>query len=242
MGLIRFLIGLLLLPLCAAATQTAWAAILRIPATTGTVFAPAALAFGGGIGLWLLIYFTLPAPARTYVLAHELTHALWGAVMGARVKRLRVSRTGGSVTLSKSNFLITLAPYFFPLYTALVIIAYGLLSLVIDVTPFHLFWMGLVGLTWGFHLTFTVTTLMRHQSDIAEYGRLFSYTVIYLLNILGVCLWMATVSSATLEAMGRDLRRHTTTHAVRLAQGARTACETVRTGWAAGRRTGGPRQ
>ncbi|MFH0881198.1 MAG: hypothetical protein V2A34_15915, partial [Lentisphaerota bacterium] len=126
-------------------------------------------------------------------------HALWAALMGAKVSALKVSKKGGSVRLSKKNFLITLAPYFFPLYTVLVMAGYFILNLFFDLRLYEPFWLGLVGFTWGFHLTFTVTTLMEHQPDIHENGRLFSYAVIYLLNILGIGLWIVMVASPTLE-------------------------------------------
>jgi len=149
--------------------------------------------------LWVFLFFCLPRPTRSYVLAHELTHALWGWVMGANIKRLRVSKNGGSVTLTKSNFLITLAPYFFPLYTVLAILGYYFLSIFFDLRTYEPFWLGLVGLTWGFHLTFTITTLLQHQPDIRENGRLFSYALIYFMNVLGLCLWVVMVASSTLE-------------------------------------------
>jgi hypothetical protein len=197
-GVLRFLAGLLLLPVCAAATQTLLALIAQVrPDSTAFIPAPA-LAMAGGYALWLLAYFTMPKPVRTYVLAHELTHALWGALMGARILRMSVSKHRGSVTLSKNNFLITLAPYFFPLYTVLVVVAYYLAGLFVDVRGWTLFWLGCVGFTWGFHLTFTVSSLMQHQSDIQLYGRLFSYTVIYLLNVAGICLWVVFVASPRL--------------------------------------------
>ena len=114
--------------------------------------------------------------------------------MGARVSRLSVSKQKGSVTLSKTNVLITLAPYFFPLYTVLVIVGYYALGIFYDVSRYHLLWLGLVGFTWGFHFTFTMGSLMQHQSDIQLYGRLFSYTIIYTLNVAGICLWIIIVS------------------------------------------------
>ncbi len=46
---------------------------------------------------------------------HELTHLLFGLVFLKRPHSFVVTRhDGGSVTLSGGNFLITLAPYFFP--------------------------------------------------------------------------------------------------------------------------------
>lgn len=201
MRVLRFLVGFALLPLCAASLQTV-AALLQAVQPTSVALVPAPTwAVAGGFGLWLLLYFTLPAPVRTYVLAHELTHALWGSAMGARVLKMRVSKAGGSVTLTKSNFLITLAPYFFPLYTVLVIVAYYAVSVFYDLRRYDLLWLGLVGFTWSFHFTFTCSTLMERQSDIRECGHLFSYAVILILNALGVALGVVLVSTARLEQL-----------------------------------------
>ena len=197
----RFLCGLLLIPFCVTITLTVAELMRSIqPAEAGTI-PHAALALGGGGLGWLLLYFTLPRPVRTYILAHELTHALWGSLMGARIFDMRISRESGSVTLSKTNFFVTLAPYFFPLYTVMIIIGYYLLGIFFEVEKYHLYWLALIGLTWGFHLTFTVSTLLQRQSDIRECGHIFSYAVIYLFNAIGIALWIVMVSSATLGDM-----------------------------------------
>jgi hypothetical protein len=201
MGLIRLMAGVLLIPVCVAATQTVVALIRSVQPSSAHAIPPSAWALTAGVVLWQFLYFTLPRPVRSYVLAHELTHMLWAMLMGARISRVKVSKQSGSVTLSRSNFLITLAPYFFPLYTVLVILAYYALSVFVDVEAYYLIWLGLIGLTWGFHLTFTVSTLLQKQSDIRKCGHVFSYTVIYLFNILGIGLWIVAVSAATLEQM-----------------------------------------
>lgn len=191
--------GLLLLPFCVALTRMVLSVIRLIQPESTAAVPPSAWALGGGFVCWILLYFTMPRPARSYVLAHELTHALWGLMMGARVSKMRISKEGGSVTLSKSNMFITLAPYFFPLYTVLVIIGYYILSVFFPVEEYYLFWLCAVGFSWGFHFTFTISTLMQHQSDIKEYGALFSYSVIYLFNVFGIVLWIILVSAVTLE-------------------------------------------
>ena len=193
--------GLLLIPFCAAVTLMI-AGLLDSIQVAETRFLPApGWAMLGGFLAWLMIYFTLPRPVRTYILAHELTHALWGSLMGARISGMRISRESGSVTLSKTNFLVTLAPYFFPLYTVMTIIGYYILGIFFAVEDYHLCWLALIGFTWGFHLTFTVSTLLQRQTDIRECGHLFSYGVIYALNALGIALWIVLVSSASLEQM-----------------------------------------
>ena len=128
--------------------------------------------------------------------------------MGARISKIKVSKKGGSVHLSKTNFLITLAPYFFPLYTVLVIVGYYVLTAFYDLSTYTPFWLSLIGFTWGFHLTFTITTLMLHQSDIQESGRVFSYAVIVLFNLLGLCLWIVAVGTPTLQDLETLFRDH----------------------------------
>ena len=182
----KLIFGILLLPFCVAITRTLVSMLQLIQPLSYSSLPLSTWGLVIGFTLWVFLFFCLPRPTRSYVLAHELTHALWGWVMGARVKRMRISRNGGSVTLSKSNFLIALAPYFFPLYTVLVIAGYYILSLFVDLRTYEPFWLGLVGLTWGFHLTFTATTLIQQQPDIMEHGRIFSYALIYTLNLLAL--------------------------------------------------------
>jgi len=197
MKILSFFVGIVLLPVCFAVTKMAISLAQAVAPEYGGIMPDSAWALTAGFLFWIFLYFTMPMPVRTYVLAHELTHALWGALMGARIFRMRVSKDSGSVTMSKSNWFITLAPYFFPLYTVMIIIAYYVLSIFYDLDTYYLYWLALVGFTWGFHFTFTISTLLQHQSDIKVYGAVFSYTVIYLLNVLGICFWIVIVSSAT---------------------------------------------
>jgi hypothetical protein len=205
MRALKILVGLLLLPACAALAITvarlAWS--LRSGGLGGHPWALGGL--GAGFALWVLVFLALPRPTRSYVLAHELTHAAWGLLWGARVSGLRVRGESGQVRLSKTNFAIALAPYFFPLYTVLVIAAYGILSLFFDLRTYEPFWTGLVGLSWGFHATFTLATLATRQSDVLEHGRLFSGAVILAANLLGVALWIVAVGSPTLGQFARAL-------------------------------------
>src|SRR5437016_6156471 len=118
---LKFLGAIFLLPACVGATVAAVQlghVLLAGPA------GKTALAFGVGYGLWLLVFCFLPKPVRTYVLGHELTHALWALLMGARVSGLKVGKAGGQVQTSKTNWAITLAPYFFPFYAVLFMIGF----------------------------------------------------------------------------------------------------------------------
>ena len=199
----KFLLGLLLVPACVAATRAALKLILALRPVEG--FSLSAWGFVGGFGFFVLLYLLLPAPMKTYVLAHELTHALWGLAMGARVKRMKVSSGGGSVTLTKSNVLITLAPYFFPLYTILLLIVYLASAPVFDLHAYRPLWYALLGLTWAFHLVFTLHALRQRQPDILEHGRIFSWALIYLINMLTLGIWICVLAAPTLADFGHRL-------------------------------------
>src|SRR5262245_3047890 len=121
----KTIVALLLLPFCASAV----AALLRVLRTTGqadTFW----VAFLGGAACWLVVFLLLPKPMLIYVFGHELTHALWTWLFGGRVKRFKATSKGGHVVISKTNSLIVLAPYFFPLYAVLVLLLFALGHLV----------------------------------------------------------------------------------------------------------------
>lgn len=189
---LKLLIGLLLIPLCWAVSRTAWVILTATsPESAGGWMLPA------GFFVSVIGFFVLPQAFRTYVLGHEMSHALAGMLMGAKVGRMKVGREGGHVELSKSNFIISLAPYFFPFYTGLVIAVWFGLGFFFEIDAWAPLGLGLVGLTWGFHVTFTVYMLTMEQPDVLENGRLFSYAVIYLANLIVVALWMILLGEMT---------------------------------------------
>jgi hypothetical protein len=202
----KMLIGIGMFPLCWAVSV----AVYKLYQTS----VESAVSSGGevwalpvGFLIWVIVFFLLPRPFRTYVLGHELTHALWALMMGGRVGKMKVGKTGGHVELSKTNFVITLSPYFFPFYTFLVIAMYYLTGLARDVEPYREWWLAAVGLTWSFHITFTIHMLSQHQPDVQEHGKIFSYSVIYIMNVLVMGIWMVMIGSPRFISLG-DLLNH----------------------------------
>ncbi len=162
-----------------------------------------------GFLAWVVVFFVLPRPFRTYVLGHELTHAVWAVLMGGRVGKMKVGRKGGHVELSKTNFIITLAPYFFPIYTVLLIAVYYLLSNWLNVQEYRAGWLAAVGLTWSFHITFTIHMLSQLQPDVQEHGRIFSFTVIYIMNVLVIALLIVILGESRFFEFGDQLGHDT---------------------------------
>ena len=139
-----------------------------------------------------------------YVFGHELTHALWTWLFGGKVKRFKVTANGGHVVISKSNFLIVLAPYFFPLYVVLLVLSFALGHLLFGWERGQPWFHLLVGAAYAFHITLTWHILQTRQSDITSQGYLFSAVVIFLGNItvLLAGLPLLTARVTVLTAMG----------------------------------------
>jgi Peptidase M50B-like len=179
---VKFILAILLLPLCYGAAQALWM-VLRASGQATNFW----VAFAAGVGCWVVIYLLLPKPMLVYVFGHELTHALWAWLFGGKVKKFKASSNGGHVVVTKSNFLICLAPYFFPLYVALVVLVFGIGHLIWNWKPYLVWFHLLLGSAYAFHLTLTWHILKTEQSDITSQGYLFSGVIIFLGNI-GVLL------------------------------------------------------
>lgn len=178
----KTILATLLLPFCIGAVQ----ALFKVLARTGqadTIW----VAMAGGAACWLVIFSLLPKPMRLYVFGHELTHALWTWAFGGRVKKFKVGAKGGHVVVTRNNFIISLAPYFFPLYVVLIVCCFVLGHLLWGWISFLVWFHLLIGAAYAFHVTLTGHILQTRQSDITSQGYFFSAVIIFLGNI-GVLL------------------------------------------------------
>ena len=195
------LLGVALLPMCWGVVRAFFDSVIAAAGESGGVTAES-IALIGGMLAFALCWMSVPHPVKTYVLGHELTHAIWGLLFGAVPSRLRVSESGGSVNLTKSNMLITLAPYFFPFYTFVVVVAAIVTYAFIRPLPWLPLWMFMVGFTWAFHVLFTIETLAQRQPDVKLYGRVFSWVFIFLANVALVLVFLAAVTSLSFAQLG----------------------------------------
>ena len=175
---IKLIIAIALLPVCAGAAQTLWMVLERC-GKLDTTWVPLL----AGAACWLVIFLILPKPMWIYVFGHEFTHALWTWLFGGKVKKMKVTSSGGHVVISKTNFVIALAPYFFPVYAVLVIAVFAIGHLIWNWYGYLVYFHLLVGAAYAFHVTLTFHILRTEQSDITGQGWLFSIVVIFLGNI-----------------------------------------------------------
>jgi hypothetical protein len=195
----KTIIAVLLLPFCFGAVSALWR-VLHWSGRAETFW----VAFAGGGACWWIVFLLLPKPMRLYVFGHEFTHALWTWLFLGRVKRFKASARGGHVVVTKTNFLIVLAPYFFPLYALGVVLLFAAGHLVFGWTRYLEWFHLLLGAAYAFHITLTWHILQTRQSDITSQGYFFSGVIIFLGNI-GVLLlglpWL-TARVGLLTALG----------------------------------------
>ena len=194
------------LPLAWGVTRAAVGVVVRLCMCSGSLLSAEIIALTVGFVGVLVLLLVLPKPMRLYVFEHELTHAIWGVLFGERVESFKVSPYGGSVTFKARrkprgwmwlDIWMTLAPYFFPLYTVLVILAALITRCFVSPLPGTLLWLAAVSGTWCFHVYFTIESLLRRQSDIEAYGRVFSYVFIWIINVMEVALAVVCTTEIT---------------------------------------------
>jgi hypothetical protein len=211
----KLLAAILLLPACVGAARTL-ERVLRHSGGADTTWVPML----AGAACWLVVFLLLPKPMWLYVLGHELTHAVWTWIFGGRVKRLKATAAGGHVVITKTNFVITLAPYFFPLYAVVVVAVFFGGHLVWHWGEYRVWFHLALGAAYAFHVTLTWHILKTRQTDITSQGRLFSAVIIFLGNIsvllvglplltdqglLRVGGWWLGDTAAVLQGVGRCL-------------------------------------
>jgi len=187
-------IGAFLLPVAWVFTL----AILNVfnDGNTGSIWSsPEIVFFFSGFGLWSAYFLIFKQPIKLYVFGHELTHAIFVLLSGGQVGEFKVEEDSGYILSNKTNVWISLSPYFVPLYTLFSLSLLALINWAIPIPWIDRILFFSTGITWGFHITFTLAMIRRGQSDLEENGVFFSIVLIYLLNLLQISFLLVVASS-----------------------------------------------
>ena len=181
---VKWFAAVLLLPVCWVGSKTFFEEFSRAGLRHHFWTTDEFYFFALGAVVWTIAFFGLPRPLMVYVFGHELTHALWVYLQGGRVSDFKVGRHGGYIIADRRDFLVSLAPYFFPIYSLAVIGVYAGIAWFYPDAWFYRRWMfAALGVTWGFHLSFTCWMIPKQQTDLLLHGTFFSLVVIYLANL-----------------------------------------------------------
>ena len=153
---------------------------------------PAVLPFAIGAAVYAVAFAGLARRRIGFwtVVEHELTHAIFAWATLHRVVGFAATRSGGHIRyIGRGNWLIAIAPYFFPTF-ALIAIA------VLSWTPPHPAAIGAVilGAAVAHHVLSTWLETHRHQVDLREVGWLWSWMFLPAVNafVLGLVLAYAS--------------------------------------------------
>jgi len=201
----RWMLASLLLPLC---WVTTWTLLSRFSHTVERgfwqtpefwYFALGALSMIGWFWSGLLQSFFL----YLYVLGHELTHAAFVVLFRGRVSDIYVSTEGGYITTNKTNLLIALSPYFVPFWSVVIGLVFAVMKLSLDLRPaWDLGFYATMGVTWTFHMVWTLWMLPRDQPDLRENGTFLSLVIIYFANLIVLVALLCMAADSPL----RDIR------------------------------------
>ncbi len=147
-----------------------------MPAAEGWAFIAGACAYA--------VWHRLAPPEFLYAFVHEFTHMAFALLTGEKVRSFEVGRGSGKVGLSGTNPIITLAPYFFPLPTIVVLILGALLDWAFGYEEIRWAAAFLSGLTLCLHVLMTLRALGASQPDIARGGRIFSWAFIFFFGLV----------------------------------------------------------
>ncbi len=142
----------------------------------------------GGSVAYLLAHAFLRKPERMYVWAHEFSHLIVAKLFFRKVHSFHItSRDGGKVVIDRTNVMIDLAPYAFPLYSVGAAAAATILKNVSPWVPD--LYLVLASSLFTMHVLFSAEGFVKGQPDLKRSGRVFSAAVVLLCLLLWVpCL------------------------------------------------------
>lgn len=175
------------------------------------------IAFGVGcliyVAFWIFLFSRDEGIWST--MEHEVTHALFALLFFKKVHSLSAKReVGGEVKLSGGNFVISLAPYFFPLFTVVIILIKPFI-----IPTYQWVFNGLIGFTLMFHLNHLFREFHPSQPDINRTGIIFSFIVVTFFNLFFLGLVIVALNGSWL-----DMRSY-------VAEGATQSIVYLREGW-----------
>jgi len=204
--LVRAVVGLLLLPVCYGVLRSLWALVLGFQhAPEGSFY------FLLGFAGYLVFQWVFFKPMRTYVFGHELTHAVAAWVTGGEVHHIQVGKKGGSVTVSRPNLFVALAPYMVPFYSLILTGAYFVINFFRPLDNFWNYFLVVLGGSLAFHAALTLYALKQNQPDLKTGGTFLSAVLIVLGNSLVLVFLLGVLFPQTVSwgAFLRGTKVHT---------------------------------
>jgi len=197
--------ALLLLPSCVVA-------VARLALTIAHEPTPMMWFAAGAGGYWLAWRLVLRRPllgSFLPTLEHELTHALFALITFHPIIAVKATWRGRGVMryVGEGNWLITIAPYFFPTLSVLLMLVIGLVPGTWRQTA-----ATLLGVTVAYHVISTWRETHMGQPDLQKVGLPFAIGLLPSANLaaLGAVLSFAHGGVGGMASFGGDIAQFTT--------------------------------
>jgi hypothetical protein len=125
--------------------------------------------FWSGIVAFLIIYLFLYEPAVVYQKGQKIL----------------------AFVFKFFNPLVKVAPYVLPIYSLLVFASYPLLKMWLSARDAGAIVVFLGGFSWTLHIVFSAKTLRSRQNDFLKANYIFSFTLIYILDLLFIAFLLS---------------------------------------------------
>ena len=133
-----------------------------------------------------VVFFMLPFLGGSFlaIMEHELTHMLFAILTGHKPVDLEVNQNkGGYLSFQgESNWLIALAPYFFPTFAVVIMLA-SLVYMGMDKPLPDIYW-AVFGTMCGYHLVSTILEIHPKQTDFKSAGYVFTIAFLPGINLI----------------------------------------------------------
>lgn len=159
-GIIKFILGISLLPLVYSSSISFLSNILAIEK-------PIQNCFWSGVITFLIIYFFVWEPVTIYNKGHKVLELIFNFFRP----------------------LLNVAPNLLPIYTILAFIVFGILSIFVKDIWLVKYFVFFIGFTIALHLIFSAKSI-RGRKDFLRANYIFGFSLIYIINImlLAFCL------------------------------------------------------
>jgi len=148
------------------------------------------LGIGAGVFFVLWMFYLSKRENFWSVVEHELTHALFALIFLKKVRTLSANRSkGGLVQVEGGNWIIALAPYFFPLLSVFIILMKPI------ILSSHQWLLNLLlGFSLMFHYVYLFGEFHPGQPDLRKSGIVFAIVIIIFFNIFFIGLSISSLS------------------------------------------------
>ncbi len=154
---------------------------------TQLVHSQALLLFGvplAGVCIFWILFLRGKGTSSFAIFEHEITHMLFALLTFHKPVSLEVHHNKGGAFgyQGEGNWLISLAPYFFPTFPFLVMLSTLLYSFMNQPVPNA--FLIILGVTTGYHICTTISSLHPHQTDFKKAGFLFTLLFLPTANLM----------------------------------------------------------